>query len=621
MSDIQNREDDYLPCDQYIGDIGSDGFLRFENEGKWYFALIGDGKIILRSEGYINESGRDNGIESVKKNMEEDDHYKTLLLPNGRWVLTLKAANHKEIARSCQVNSEAEAMTFLPSARAAQLASIASSESDREEDDYMFCREYEEKMTSRHPEHKDFIVFQHETTQKHYFAWVTDDNQVILRSEGYPSTAARDKGLESVRNNRENEDRYKIEQRKGAWFLVLRAGNNQEIGRSCPKGSEKEVRAWLPSERAKALAVANEANATATHQDDYLVCHAYEEQIESKHPVYKDFIVFRHEKTGNHYFAWVSDDNRIILRGEGYPTTAARDKGIDSVRTNRAKKERWKSVESHGVWFLTLRAGNNQEIGRSCPQKSEAWLWALLMPFSAWGIIPTAFAMAIPTVAASTMVAPTPTPKGTPPVATTKPSTPVAPLPSKGGFNWWWLLIPLVLLGLFMLWRSCNPVASVETEQQHESSPSPEPAPQATSPEEVLPPSCELHWILFDYNKADVQDEARAQLQLMADVLKQNANYYGELKAYTDSKGSLEYNAILSQRRAQAALDILIQMGIDASRIRLSANAYDDPIATNTNDDSGRKFNRRVELYVVDAAGKEVCKSIPPAVPVNLKTN
>lgn len=622
MSDIKHRDDDYLPCNQYDHAPGDDGFARFEKDGKWYFSFIEKGQVILRSEGYSHEAGRDNGIESVKKNMGDDANYKTLMLPNGQWVLCLLAANHQEIARSCTVDIESEAMAHLPSKRAARLAASTMQESDREEDDYMLCREYTERMINTHPVYKDFIAFQHETTQKFYFAWVSDDHEVILRSEGYPTSGARDKGLDSVRNNRDNEDRYKIEQRRGAWYLVLRAGNNQEIGRSCPKASESEARAWLPSARAKIKAAMTASGGAASAQDDYLVCHEYEEHMSSRHPEHKDFIIFKHDHTDKYYFAWVSDDNKIILRGEGYPTIAARDKGLESVRKNRDQKDRWKTVEAHGAWFLTLRAGNNQEIGRSCPQKSEAGLWALLAPFAAWGIIPAAFAAPVLTTSV-------PKPVATPPPPQAAPVAPHSPAPavSGGGFNWWWLLIPLLLLGIFMLWRACNKPTAGALEQPQTTMPEPAPTPTPTptpepeaEPEKVVTPSCDLYWILFDYDKAEIRPEAATTLLLMADILKQNPDYRGEIRAYTDSKGTLEYNGALSQRRAQAAKNNLMQNGVNADQIILSGNAYNDPVATNTDDDSGRRFNRRVELYVRDSSGKEICKSVPPAIPDNLKT-
>jgi outer membrane protein OmpA-like peptidoglycan-associated protein/uncharacterized protein YegP (UPF0339 family) len=247
--------DNYLNPSLYKShNRNSNGFAKFEYEDEFYFAYIDEnGKVILRSEGYKSESSRDNGIESVMKNMDADDHYKALKLENGTWVLSLKAANNQEIAQSCPVSSESAAKAFLPSerakARAATLRmfsskSTTSSSNTNNEDNYLICREYEARISdSQSSQYKDFIKFLH-TNGQYYFAWIID-NTVAMRSEGYASKAARDNGIEAVIKNRDNKDRYKTEEAHGAHFVILKAGNNQEIARSCPKKSEEEVTSFI----------------------------------------------------------------------------------------------------------------------------------------------------------------------------------------------------------------------------------------------------------------------------------------------------------------------------------------------------------------------------------------
>jgi uncharacterized protein YegP (UPF0339 family) len=325
---IQHRDDDYLKCDQYQSvNSHQQGFNRFEQEGKFYFSFIDHGIVVLRSEGYSSEAGRENGISSVQKNMDNDEMYSAKMLPDGLWVLSLKAGNHQEIARSCPEQSEEEVMSYLPSQRAAfaaeffRLASIEAGHvpqegvafandsdetSSKESDDYMICREYEEKFTPEALEDGNFIRFKHENTGSFYFAWTTDSGDIIMRSEAYPTTGARDNGLESVRKNRDLEERYKIEEQRGLWYLVLKAGNHQEIGRSCPFKTEDEARAWLPSERAKAealrLATLTAAAPTLSgtnEEDDYMICREYEEQYQTDKVEEGGFIRFLHENTAN----------------------------------------------------------------------------------------------------------------------------------------------------------------------------------------------------------------------------------------------------------------------------------------------------------------------------------
>jgi outer membrane protein OmpA-like peptidoglycan-associated protein/uncharacterized protein YegP (UPF0339 family) len=505
--------DDYLPCSSYEGTPEENGMRRFSEGDKFYFSLIDEGQVVLRSEGYVNEAGRENGIASVLKNMVLEERYSTIQLADGTWVLSLKAGNHQEIAQSCPFATEAEARAMLPSERAkaaearrlAALAAAAaattvaaSDDSDRLEDDYMICREYEEKMSSRSEKYPDFITFQHENTGKYYFAWVTDDDKIILRSEGYPTVGARDNGLESVRKNREIKERYKVEQVKGAYFLTLKAGNHQEIGRSCPKDSEAALWALVPFFGAGAAGLGGAAVGAAA------------------------------------------------LAG-----AAAMASKVDMPDLGAAK---------------SLAADAD-------------------IPAAAIGDIDA----------------------------------------GGGGFNWKWLLIPLLLGLLFWLWRSCSkpkveaevPVAAIDTlSAKVDTATMPEPAAPATT---EATPDCNLNWILFDFDKYDIRSDANAELQGMANILKQNASYKGILKAYTDSRGSDTYNQKLSENRAAAAEAVLVAAGIEASRIEKAASSETAPVASNTKDDSGRKFNRRVELYVVDASGKEVCKSIAPEIPTSLK--
>lgn len=84
----------------------STGFPRFElytgKNGEFYFRLRskGNGENILGSEGYTAKSGAQNGIESVKKNSQEDSRFERKESANGKWYFVLKAANSQVIGQS-----------------------------------------------------------------------------------------------------------------------------------------------------------------------------------------------------------------------------------------------------------------------------------------------------------------------------------------------------------------------------------------------------------------------------------------------------------------------------------------------------------------------------------------
>jgi outer membrane protein OmpA-like peptidoglycan-associated protein len=77
------------------------------------------------------------------------------------------------------------------------------------------------------------------------------------------------------------------------------------------------------------------------------------------------------------------------------------------------------------------------------------------------------------------------------------------------------------------------------------------------------------------------------------------------VEGHTDSCGSESYNQGLSQRRADAVRDYLVQKGYPADRIQTRGMGEGSPIASNTSPE-GRANNRRVEIVVerVSAASK-----------------
>ena len=104
--------------------------------------------------------------------------------------------------------------------------------------------------------------------------------------------------------------------------------------------------------------------------------------------------------------------------------------------------------------------------------------------------------------------------------------------------------------------------------------------------------------ILFDLGKSSIKDESEEVLADIIAILNEYPNAKFEVEGHTDSTGSAQLNQNLSQSRALAVRDYLVENGID--EFRLSAKGYgeDRPIATN-NTRAGRAQNRRVEINLV----------------------
>ena len=77
------------------------------NNGEFQFNLKADnGQVILSSEGYSAKAGCLNGIESVRKNSVDDDNYSRLEAKNGKYYFNLKAGNGQVIGSSQMYEGE-----------------------------------------------------------------------------------------------------------------------------------------------------------------------------------------------------------------------------------------------------------------------------------------------------------------------------------------------------------------------------------------------------------------------------------------------------------------------------------------------------------------------------------
>ncbi|HFA49777.1 MAG TPA: DUF1508 domain-containing protein [Bacteroidetes bacterium] len=290
--------------------------------------------------------------------------------------LAAEAEAKKKAEEEARLAAEAEAKKKAEEEAARKAKEAAAAAAKRKDDDYLACKEYKARAGQTSEAHPDFATFEHEG--EYYFAWV-EDGEVLMRSEGYTTEKARDNGIASVTKNRELEERYSIDEKMNHFFVVLKAGNHQEIARSCPYKDKAAAMALFPSEREKAraakLAAAAPPPKPERKDDDYLACKEYKARAGQTSEEHPDFATFEHE--GEYYFAWV-EDGEVVMRSEGYTTEKARDNGIASVIKNRELEERFKIEEKMGYYFVVLKAGNHQEIARSCPYKEKdaamAWL-------------------------------------------------------------------------------------------------------------------------------------------------------------------------------------------------------------------------------------------------------
>lgn len=108
-----------------------------------------------------------------------------------------------------------------------------------------------------------------------------------------------------------------------------------------------------------------------------------------------------------------------------------------------------------------------------------------------------------------------------------------------------------------------------------------------------------LYGILFDYDKATLQQSSNDQLQEVLTLLLQYPELSLEIQGHTDSDGSEAYNLQLSQQRSESVLGYLVLFGVESSRLQAKGYGESIPVAPNDTDENKAK-NRRVELQRID---------------------
>ncbi len=307
MSD--HNQDEYLDPSEYLKHPADDaGFNKFEDNGSYYFSKLDGDQVIFMSQGYTSEAGRDNGIESVKKNMALSERYVAEEY-DGRWYLSLKAGNRQEIAVSPLFATKAEVEAMIPGGGGSSastgtsgvaassgsaggtVSSGASSSGKRAstdgsskiaplvagsgilvgflgkteiadssssitkvkdtktryytDDSYLPMSKYNDNIANKSTIDGDFIQFSE--GGKFYWGLLDSEGKMAIRSEGYSSAADRDGSVAEVSKGKWQGSNYSIlETREGKYYVLLKDGSHNEIGRSVAFSSRAEAVGFVP---------------------------------------------------------------------------------------------------------------------------------------------------------------------------------------------------------------------------------------------------------------------------------------------------------------------------------------------------------------------------------------
>ncbi len=138
---------------------------------------------------------------------------------------------------------------------------------------------------------------------------------------------------------------------------------------------------------------------------------------------------------------------------------------------------------------------------------------------------------------------------------------------------------------------------------QNTSSPAPPATPRPTGPV----PGPQEHFrqtmagrdpIYSDTDKFNVDAEDQAALREQANYLAQYPNVRATIEGHCDERGTREYNLALGERRANAAKNYLVSLGVAADRLTTVSYGKERPVATGSNEQAWARNRRAVSVVM-----------------------
>ena len=111
------------------------------------------------------------------------------------------------------------------------------------------------------------------------------------------------------------------------------------------------------------------------------------------------------------------------------------------------------------------------------------------------------------------------------------------------------------------------------------------------------PPTSPLKEIYFGFDSFDLNPEARATIKINADWIKANPSVRVEIEGHCDERGTNEYNLALGAKRAQAAKDYLVTLGIANERLSTISYGEELPVCKENTEECWQK-NRRDRFVI-----------------------
>jgi len=171
------------------------------------------------------------------------------------------------------------------------------------------------------------------------------------------------------------------------------------------------------------------------------------------------------------------------------------------------------------------------------------------------------------------------------------------------------LAVPLLLLVVACSHaQPAPPPAAAENVSPPTPAPAPAPAPEPVATPVAPAPIFVSASVYFDYDSSDLTPATRDVLQVVFQQAQKQRDRDIRIEGNCDERGTREYNLALGQRRADAARQYLVNLGLDGSRITTISYGKERPRALG-DDEAGWKENRRDDLVPVSSESREVSQA------------
>jgi peptidoglycan-associated lipoprotein len=104
--------------------------------------------------------------------------------------------------------------------------------------------------------------------------------------------------------------------------------------------------------------------------------------------------------------------------------------------------------------------------------------------------------------------------------------------------------------------------------------------------------------ILFDTDMFNIDAQDQAALREQANYLAQYPNVRATIEGHADERGTREYNLALGERRANAAKNYLISLGVAGDRLAVVSYGKERPVALGSNEESWARNRRAVTVVL-----------------------